>query len=141
MGSMNACTPLFVLKLYALTVPVFLLVDFLWLGWVARTFYRSQLGALLRVTPNWTAAILFYLLYVAGILLFVVCPALDRGSLARAGILGGLFGLMAYATYDLTNLATVPGWPLRLVLVDIAWGICLTAIVSVISFAIGRWLH
>jgi uncharacterized membrane protein len=129
-----------VIYLYLLTIPIFFAIDMIWLGFVARGFYRNHLGHLLRPDVNWTAAIIFYLLYILGILVFAVMPALEKNSLRQAALLGGLFGFFAYATYDLTNLATLKDWPVIVVWVDIAWGVVLTASVSTASFFIGRWL-
>jgi uncharacterized membrane protein len=129
-----------VIYLYFLTIPVFFGIDIIWLGFVAKGFYRNNLGELLRPDVNWTAAIVFYLLYIGGILIFATMPALEKNSLYQAVVLGGLFGFFAYATYDLTNLATLKGWPLNVVIVDIIWGIVLTASVAAVSFLIGRWL-
>lgn len=129
-----------VIYLYLLTVPVFFAIDMVWLGFAARTFYRSHLGPLLRPSVNWTAAVLFYLLYIAGILLFATLPALEDRSLPQATVMGGLFGFFAYATYDLTNLATLRDWPVKVVVVDILWGVVLTASVSAASYGIGLWL-
>jgi len=108
------------LKVYAVSTVVFFAIDMVWLGLVARGFYRRQLGGLLAEQVNWPAAVVFYLLYIAGIVVFVTLPAAREGSLARALGLGAFFGLVAYATYDLTNLATLKGWPLGVSLVDIA---------------------
>lgn len=105
--------PLFLLKLYALTLAVFLAVDLLWLGVLARSFYQTHLGPLLSPVVNWPAALVFYLLYVVGILVFAVLPGLAKDSLAVADGWGALFGFFTYATYDLTNLATLKDWPLR----------------------------
>jgi uncharacterized membrane protein len=129
-----------VIYLYFLTIPVFFGIDMIWLGFVAKGFYRNNLGELLRPDVNWTAALVFYLLYIGGILIFATMPALEKNSLYQAVVLGGLFGFFAYATYDLTNLATLKGWPLNVVIVDIIWGIVLTASVAAVSFLIGRWL-
>jgi len=125
------------ISLYLLTIPVFFAIDMVWLGLVARHFYRRNLGPLLRPEVNWAAAITFCLLYILGILVFA---ALERNAPAHAVLFGGLFGFFAYATYDLTNLATLKGWPVRVVIVDILWGVVLTATVSGASFLIGRRL-
>ena len=130
----------FYLKLYALTVPIFFAIDMLWLGYAAKEFYQQNLARFLSSEVNWTAALLFYLLYIAGILIFAVVPALERDSLGWAGLMGGLFGFFTYATYDLTNLATLDDWPLKVVVVDIAWGVVLCAVVATCSFVIGRWI-
>ncbi len=129
-----------VIYLYFLTIPVFFGIDMIWLGFVAKGFYHKNLGHLLRPDVNWTAALVFYLLYIGGILIFATMPALEKNSLYQAVVLGGLFGFFAYATYDLTNMATLKDWPLNVVIVDIIWGIVLTASVAAASFLIGRWL-
>lgn len=132
---------IYYLKLYMLSVPVFLLIDGVWLGVVAKGFYQRQLEDFLTPDVNWGAALFFYLLYVVGVIIFAVQPALEKESLARAVLLGGMFGLFAYATYDLTNLATLKGWPITVVVVDIIWGMVLTATVASASFCIGKWLR
>lgn len=126
-----------ILYLYLLTVPIFFAIDMLWLGLVARGFYQSQLASFLGPV-NWTAAIIFYLLFIVGILVFAVLPALEANSLMKAVLLGAFFGFIAYATYDLTNLATVKNWPLLVSLVDMAWGAVLSGSVATLSFLIGR---
>ena len=129
-----------IIYIYLLTIPVFFVIDMIWLGFVAKSFYRNNLGHLLRPDVNWPAALIFYLLYIVGILIFATLPALEKNSLRQAIVLGGLFGFFCYATYDLTNLATLQGWPINIVLVDIIWGVVLTAVVSAASFFIGQWL-
>ena len=128
------------LSLYGLTGLVFLAVDLVWLGFVARGFYRAQLGHLLRTDVLWPAALVFYAVYIAGILVFAVLPALDAGSLTRALALGALLGLVAYATFDLTALALLRDFPASLVAVDLAWGTALTSGVAASGYVIGRWL-
>ena len=130
----------FYIKLYALTVPVFFVIDILWLGIVAKGFYRKKLGFILSADVNWTAAVTFYLIYIAGILFFAVRPAINNSSLGHAAFLGALFGFFTYATYDLTNMATIKDWPLVIVVVDILWGVCLCSLVSSLSFMISKWL-
>lgn len=128
------------LILYGLTVPVFLLIDLLWLGVVAKAFYQKVLKDFLSPKVNWVAAFIFYGLFIIGILVFAVIPALDRKSLGHAVLMGALFGFFCYATYDLTNLATLKDWPLIVVLVDIVWGAVLTGSVATCSYFLGRWL-
>ena len=128
------------LKLYMLTVPVFFIIDIVWLGVIARGFYRRNLESILSPNVNWTAAVIFYLIYIAGILIFAVRPALASNSLGSAVLLGGLFGFFTYATYDLTNMATISNWPLKIVVVDILWGTCLCVLVASFSFLIAKWL-
>jgi len=113
---------------YVATLAVFCGLDFLWLGFVAKGYYQSQLGALLLDKPNIPVAALFYALYVAGVLVFAVLPALDAGQWSRALLHGALFGFFAYATYDLTNLATLKGWTPSVALLDLAWGTVVTGV-------------
>ena len=107
-----------------------------WLGVVAKKFYRSQIGFMMRPDINWTAALLFYLLFIFGLVHFVIAPAMERQSWLVALINGALFGLITYATYDLTNLATAKDWPLAVTIVDLLWGPVLSASVSVISYLV-----
>jgi len=130
----------FYIKLYLSTLAVFLVVDLIWLSLVARGFYKKQLGFLMSSSPNWLAAILFYLLFIAGLLVFVVVPGLESGSIKITLLHAALFGLVTYATYDLTNLATVKNWPVLITIVDLGWGTALSVIVSLFSFLIGQWL-
>ncbi|PLX74191.1 MAG: DUF2177 domain-containing protein [Desulfuromonas sp.] len=133
-------TMLFYLKLYLLTIPVFFAIDLLWLGVVAKDLYQKNLAHLLSPEVNWPAAFAFYFMYIAGIILFAVKPGLDAQSLAKAALWGALFGFFTYATYDLTNLATLRDWPLGIVVIDIAWGTLLCTSVASGSYLIGRWL-
>jgi uncharacterized membrane protein len=131
---------LYWMKLYLLTIPVFFAIDMLWLGFIARNFYKTQLGHLLSPQVNWTAAVIFYLLYIAGILFFSVRPALAAESFLLALGYGALFGLLTYGTYDLTNMATLRNWPLLVTVVDMAWGTILSASVGGAAYLIGSWL-
>lgn len=126
---------------YLLTVPVFFAVDMIWLGIVAKNIYAKQLGSLLNPNVNWTAAIVFYLCYIFGIIFFAVLPGIDKDSIKTVLINAALFGGLAYATYDLTNLATLKGWPVGIVFIDITWGIVLTTVVAVASYNIAQWLR
>jgi len=127
------------LAVYLLTLVTFLAMDAVWLGIVARDLYRRELGHLLAPTVRWGAAGVFYLLYVAALLVLVVMP--NRGApLLRVAALGALFGLVAYATYDLTNLATLRDWPMSVTLFDLAWGAVLTGATAVAGRAFARWL-
>jgi uncharacterized membrane protein len=131
---------IFYLKLYLATLVAFFAIDMIWLGLVARTFYRKHLGFLLAPNPNWIAAMIFYLLFITGILVFVVIPGLKINSLRTTLLYAALFGLITYATYDLTNLATVKNWPVLVTVVDLIWGMVLSMVVSWVSFIAGRWL-
>lgn len=121
------------LKLYFITLLIFLGFDAIWLGLVAPEFYRSQIGHLMAPTANLLAAGIFYLLYIAVLVYFVVEPALRVKKIKDAFLRGALFGLVAYATYDLTNLATLRDWPLLVTVVDLAWGTILTATTAGVS--------
>ena len=124
--------------LYFAAALVFFPVDMAWLGWIARDFYRDHLGALLLDRPNWTAAALFYLIYLAGLVWFALLPAHEADSWRVALLNGALFGFFAYATYDLTNLATLKGFPLKVALVDMAWGAVLTGATATGGFFLAR---
>jgi uncharacterized membrane protein len=112
----------------------------LWLGLVARTFYRKHLGYIMAPSPNWAAAIIFYLLFLVGLMIFVVLPGLEANSLTTTLLRGALYGLITYATYDLTNQATIKDWPVVVTVVDMFWGVFLSVAVSAIGFFAGRWL-
>lgn len=124
------------LKLYAIALPVFFAIDMIWLGLVAKDFYRGQIGSLMKSDINWTAAISFYLLFIVGLVVFVITPAVEKGSWTYTLVFGAFFGLITYATYDLTNLATLKDWPILVTLVDLAWGAVLAASVSVVTYLI-----
>ena len=122
---------------YVVSLVTFLALDFAWLGWIARGFYRRQLGHLLSPEVRWAPAIIFYALFVAAVVVFAVAPAIERGSLGRAMMLGAFFGIVTYATYDLTNLATMRGFPTLVAAVDMTWGCILTSIVAAVGYVIG----
>ena len=126
------------LKLYAIAFPVFFAIDMVWLGFVAKNFYRDQIGFLMNSHINWGAAVTFYFLFVVGLVLFVITPAIEKNSWMHALVFGALFGLITYATYDLSNLATLKDWPVLVTIVDIAWGATLAASVSTVTYFIAR---
>lgn len=123
-------------KLYLIALPVFLAIDMVWLTVVAKNFYAKQLGYLMAKTPNLLAALIFYLIFIAGLVFFVITPALDKKMWTQALLSGAFFGLVTYATYDLTNLATIRDWPMVITLVDLAWGMTVSMVVSVITYFI-----
>ena len=125
-------------KAYVASLVVFLAIDAVWLGLVARNFYADQLGGLMRDDVNFLAAGGFYLAYVAGIVFFAVAPALADGSWPRALLSGALLGLLAYGTYDMTNIATLKGWPVAMSLVDMAWGTALTGSAALAGYWVAR---
>ncbi len=126
---------------YGFTVLAFFVIDMVWLAGVAKSFYASQLGDMMRSPPKWGVAIAFYLIYIVGIVFFASRFGLASsdglgGSIKTAALYGAAFGFFCYATYDLTNLATLKGWPPKMVVVDIIWGTILTGSCA----AIGVWL-
>lgn len=112
------------------------LLDFLWLGVIAKKLYYSEMGSILLEKPNMPAALLFYVIYIIGIVVFVVMPALKTGSLGHAAGYGALFGLVAYATYDLTSLAVVKGFNVKIVAIDLVWGMVLTSVVATVTYLV-----
>jgi len=128
------------IKLYFVALPVFFALDMVWLGLAAKKFYGEQIGFLMKTNINWLAAIIFYLLFIAGLVFFVISPAVEKKSWLNALFVGALFGLLTYSTYDLTNLATLKDWPLLLTVVDIIWGMVLSTSVSLISYFIAMKL-
>jgi uncharacterized membrane protein len=129
------------IKLYFIALPVFFAIDMFWLGVVSKNFYKQQIGFLMTPNVNWTAAILFYLLFIVGLVLFVISPALAKNSIQYALVFGALFGLITYATYDLTNLAVLKDWPLAITIVDMIWGAVLASSVSTITYYIASKLN
>ena len=129
------------IPLYLGTAITFFIVDMLWLGLIAKKLYRDNLKSLLAEDFNRIAAFSFYALFIVGILIFAVLPALKDGNFSKALIFGALFGFFTYATYDLTNLSTLKNWPLNLTFIDIAWGTFLTATVASAGYFIGRLLN
>ncbi len=124
------------LKLFIIALPVFFAIDMVWLGLVAKNFYQNQIGFLMTSNINWVAAIIFYLIFIAGLVFFVIIPALLKKSWIHALLFGAFFGFVTYATYDLTNLATLKDWPLLVTLVDLVWGMVLGALVSFATYRI-----
>jgi len=123
-------------KLYLIALPVFLGIDLVWLSFIAKNFYAKQIGYLMAKNPNLFAALIFYLIFIAGLIVFVITPALDKKMWTQTLLAGAFFGLVTYATYDLINLATVKDWPLIITIVDLMWGMVLSASVSVITYFI-----
>lgn len=126
------------LYLYLISVPIFFAVDMVWLGLVAKNFYVSQIGHLMGPV-NWPAAILFYLIFLVGLVIFAIQPAFLAGSVGKALLFGALFGFFTYATYDLTNLATLKDWPVLVSIVDMVWGTVLGAVVSAVTVTVARY--
>jgi uncharacterized membrane protein len=121
-------TPASFLKLYVVGAIVYVGLDALWLGVLARGFYQRHLGPIMKPHATWAPAIVFYLVYVVALIVFVVGPALERGSLVRAIGLGAFLGFVVYAAYDFTSLTVIRGFPVVAGLVDQAWGTARAAI-------------
>ena len=119
---------------FAVTAVVFLILDAIWLGVISRNLYQREIGELLLPKPNFGAAAVFYVIYIAGLVYFCVVPGFTEQSVMRGLVNGAMFGIVAYATYDLTNMATIAKWPIEIVIIDIIWGMVLTGSVSVITY-------
>lgn len=131
---MPAQRPLQLAIAYGAALIVFLAVDALWLGVLMQPVYAAALGTLLAEQPRWTPAVLFYLLYVLGLLVFAIRPGLRVRRASMAAALGALLGLVAYGTYDLSNYATLQGWPLALSAIDMAWGAVLSSLAATAGY-------
>jgi uncharacterized membrane protein len=122
------------IKLYGIAFTVFLAIDAVWLTLIAKNFYAKYIGYLMSKNPNLWAALIFYLIFIAGLIFFVITPALDKKMWTHALFAGLFFGFVTYATYDLTNLATLKDWPLLVTIVDLLWGMFVSAVVSVATY-------
>ncbi len=122
------------LAAYGVTAFVMIAIDLVWLGFIAKPLYQNGIGHLMADKPNIPVAIIFYLLYALGLVIFAVIPQQSAPGWSRALMVGAMFGFFAYATYDLTNLSTLKGWPISLAMMDIAWG----TLVSGVSSAAGK---
>lgn len=125
---------------YFVSLTAFLLADYIWLSLVARKFYWDRLSHLLADQPNLMAAAGFYAVYVVGIVMFAILPAIRSDSATMAILNGAAFGFFAYATYDMTNYATLKNWPLSVVLVDVAWGTFLTGGTAIVGYLVTRYI-
>lgn len=123
-------------KLYGIAFVLFLIIDLIWLGLIAKNLYQNQIGSLLKTDTNWTAAIIFYLLFIGGLVFFAIQPSITSETLWKAMLYGALFGFITYATYDLTNLATLEGWPIKITIIDLMWGSFLGASTSSLTYVL-----
>ena len=126
------------LKTYFIALIVFFLIDLFWLVVVARKLYQQELGYIMSEKPNWIVAALFYLIFIAGLVFFVINPAMEKNSWVFALLVGMLFGFITYSTYDLTNLATLKDWPIKITIIDLIWGSSLGGLVSTVTFFIAK---
>lgn len=125
-----------ILKFSAVAFFIFLIIDAVWLGLIAKNMYKNKIGHLMANKPNWVAAVVFYLFYIVGLTFFVIQPAISMQSISHAILAGLFFGAITYATYDLTNMATLRDWPLSLTIIDIVWGSALCSLVSLFTYLI-----
>jgi len=123
-------------KLYGIAFILFFVIDLIWLGLIAKNLYQNQIGTLLKTNTNWTAAIIFYLLFIGGLVFFAIQPSISSATLWKAMLYGALFGFITYATYDLTNLATLEGWPIKITIIDLIWGSFLGASTSSLTYVL-----
>ena len=127
------------IKFYVIAFVVFFLIDMLWLGVIAKNLYQKELGHLMAPQFKLVPALLFYLLYIGGLVFFAIIPSFESESVKNAILYGALFGLVSYATYDLTNLATLKGWPVKIVIYDLLWGTFISATTAGISLWVGSY--
>ena len=126
--------------LYLITFVIFLAIDFIWLNFVAKNLYATRIGHLLAEKPNLIPALIFYLIFVVGIITFAIIPGYEAKNILKTILLGALFGFLAYSTYDLTNFATMKNWPLSVTIIDIIWGTSVSLITSVAGYYIATLL-
>ncbi len=126
-------------KFYLIAVLIFFLIDMLWLGVIAKTLYQREIGHLMAPQFKLVPALLFYLIYIGGLVFFAILPSVETASIKNALLCGALFGFVAYATYDLTNFATLRGWPLKIVIYDLLWGTFISAATAGISLKVGSY--
>ncbi len=126
------------LKIFGVALVIFFAIDLLWLGLIAKNMYGKYLGFIMAPKVKWVAAIIFYVLFVIALAFFVIHPAIEKQSWTYALFVGMFFGFITYATYDLTNLATLKDWPIVITIIDLAWGSFLGGTVSILTFLILR---
>jgi len=124
------------IKYYITATVIFVAIDAIWLSIVAKNFYKNNIGHLMAKKPNFVPAVIFYALYIVGIVYFAVSPGIDKNSATYALGAGALLGLLMYSTYDLTNNATLKNWPAKVTIIDMIWGTIITATVSLLTFLI-----
>jgi uncharacterized membrane protein len=127
-------------KMYIIAFIIFLAIDAIWLGLVAPKFYKEQIGHLMAEKPNFIAALVFYVIFIVGVVYFVVNPAVQAQDMTKLLVSGILFGFITYATYDLTNLATLKDWPITVTIVDLIWGTTLSTLIGLFTYLIYNWI-
>lgn len=127
--------------LYLITFVVFFVIDFIWLKFVASGFYSTKIGHLMASEPKLLPALIFYLIFVVGVIVFAVLPGYESQNLWKTIMLGALFGMLSYSTYDLTNLATLKDWPTSITIIDIIWGTSVSTTTSIAGYYIATLLR
>lgn len=122
------------IKMYIMALIVFLIIDAFWLGFIAKNLYQKGIGHLMAANPNFVAATIFYVIFLAGLVYFVIAPGIEANNVQQVMLAGALFGAITYGTYDLTNLATLKSWPINITIIDIIWGTFLATFVSTVTF-------
>lgn len=122
------------IKMYIMALIVFLIIDAFWLGFIAKNLYQKGIGHLMAAKPNFVAAAIFYVIFLAGLVYFVIAPGIEANNVQQVMLAGALFGAITYGTYDLTNLATLKSWPINITIIDIIWGTFLATFVSTVTF-------
>lgn len=126
------------IKLYIIALIIFLIIDGIWLGFIGKNYYQEHIGFLMKTNINWVSALIFYLIFIVGLVVFVIQPGIEGKSISKLLITGSLFGLVTYSTYDLTNLATIKDWPLNVTIIDLIWGTFVSTAVSFSTFLIAN---
>lgn len=122
--------------MYLIAFAIFFIIDLLWLGVFAKKLYNKHLGYILADKVNWPAAIIFYLLFMFGVVYFAIVPAVSEETITLALFNGAIFGFLAYATYDLTNLATLKDWPIKITIIDLIWGTSIGTVTATLTYLI-----
>ena len=124
------------IELFVIAFIMFLIIDLVWLSLIAKKLYDKLIGKLLKTDVNWAAALIFYVLFISALVIFVLLPGVDKQSLGYVMLYGSLFGFITYATYDLTNLATLKDWPLKITIIDLIWGTFLGFSTSTLTYLV-----
>lgn len=127
--------------LYLVSLAIFLVIDFIWLAFIAKNLYAKSIGHLMTDKVNFVAAFVFYLIFIAGLTHFVTLPALSKGITSKVIFNAALFGFVTYATYDLTNLATLKDWPLKVTIIDLIWGMFISTSVSTLTLWVSKFFN
>lgn len=128
------------IKVFIIAFIIFLAIDFLWLGVLSKKLYENEIGHLMKKDFNFIAAFIFYIIFIIGLTVFIIVPNIESESILKLILLAALFGLVTYSTYDLTNYATLEGFPLKIVFIDLLWGVSISTVTSLLTFVIYNWI-